>query len=282
MAGLPSSSALLGTTSPREENDEPPPASATTGGGGQLSLTLRLANPQETLLRVRFAEDPSAGNAASLGGGNSSGVAAADDGDDGSAVTEADSSAARAGSRDGTTTLTVGTTKEPGVSPAGATAAPSTAACVGVTVNPNLGRSEGEWVRLEGKEDEFLRQPGERHRLPDGLLRRDGGGDNAGDGNSGSGGGGGGDCAAPVLLHQQGDVAWVQVPLGAASADRVRAAVVAAAGSFSYEALVVTVRLFLVMGEGEEERGGEVEGAGGGGDVWMPIAVRFPLSKCLP
>lgn len=247
---------------------------ATAGGEGQPSLTLRLANPQDTLLRVRVAGDPSIGIAASLDG-SSSGAAE----DDGSAATEAENSASRAGGKDRTSPRAGGTREDPGASPAGATAAPSTAAGIDVTVTPKLGRSKSEWVRLEGKEDEFLRQPGDRHRLPDGLLRLDGGGNNVGGaGNDDSGGGG---CATPVLLHQQGDVAWVQVPLGVASADRVRAAVVAA-GSPPAAAVVVTVRLFLVMGEGEEESGGEGKGASGGGDVWMPIAVRFPLSKCLP
>ena len=129
-----------------------------TTGGGKLSLTLRLANPQDILLRVRFAEDPSTGNADSVDG-NSPGVAE----DDGSAATGAESNATRAGAKDGTTTLAGGTGRKPGVSPADAAPAPSTAA--GVTVRPKLGRGKAEWVQLEGKEDEFLRQPGDRQKL---------------------------------------------------------------------------------------------------------------------
>ena len=288
LAGLPSSSALLGTTAPRKVNDEtpPPPTASARTGGGKLSLTLRVANPQDNLLRIRVAEDPSTGDASWLDGNSPDGAEG-----DGSSATEA-KNMLRSGGRVGTTppgatapgtttsgstTPTGGTRRDYGLFPNGAAAATAFAAA-GVTVKPKFGGSETEWVRLEGKEDEFLRQPGDRHRFPDGLLRQDGGGDDL----DGEGDDRDGSCTAPVLLHQQGDVAWVQVPLGTATADRVRAAV--KAESSSVGAVVVTVRLFLVMREGEEERAGE-EGktaGGGGGDVWMPIAVRFPLSKCLP
>ena len=249
MAALPSSTALL--------------EGGATGGGTGMgagagapappSLVLRLANPQQdTLLRLRVARDKAPTPAAESGahvGGDDTTASIAVSGDDG--------------------------------------AASATAARGVVTVQPG-GWKEGDLLRLEGKEDEVLRQPGERHRLPAGALARMGGGSGGGGSSDGDGdvaaaaGGGGGSAAGtgptPFLVHQEGDVAWVRVPLDRDSVDRVAAA----AGAISASArasLVVDVRFSLVMAEGEEGVGGEAAG-GSGEDVSMPISVRFPLSKC--
>lgn len=284
MASFPSSLALLGppaavaaaaaskTAAPRQQGGREEDGDGGGKGSGEVagqqpqsqqqpqqlpSLVLRLANPQITLLRLRVAAENATSTAESDSDGNTAAAAAAAVGVDETSPPGAEQSAGGGGDevrQEGR----AATSASSGSPATGTTAAAATALVAGganagfVTVRP-AGWGEGAWVHLEGREDEIIRQPGDRYRLPRGLLSRAE--------QSGRTG------ATPFLLHQQGDVAWVRVPLDKACADRVSAAVKATA-----EALpVVDVRFSLVMGEGE---------GGGGDDVSMPIAVRFPLSSC--
>ncbi|CAM9624320.1 unnamed protein product, partial [Ectocarpus sp. 4 AP-2014] len=295
VASLPSSLALLGptaaaaaataskTAAPRQQGGR---EKDTHGGEGseevagqqsqqQPSLVLRLANPQITLLRLRVATENGPSTAESDPDGNTAATAAAAAAATAVGVDEAPPPGAEqsaGGGRDGGRKEGRAAASASSGSPAtGVTAAAAPALAAGggnagfVTVRP-AGWGEGDWVHLEGREDEIIRQPGDRYRLPRGLLSRadDGGGGYTGSppGAERSGRAG----ATPFLLHQQGDVAWVRVPLDKACANRVAAAVAVA------EALpVLDVRFSLVMGEGD---------GGGGDDISMPIAVRFPLSSC--
>lgn len=226
VAALPSTSAFLRSPPGVDsEGDSSSPTASTRDSSGargdrglrqgchpHKSLILRVANPQETLLRIRLAQEE-------VDGGASEGRV------------EGDLS--------------------------------GTGLPIGVTVRPRPPRRpevKGEWAKLEGKEDEVFRQPGgDRHRLPEAALEL---------------------AAAlpdsdeiapagkPFVLHQLGDVAWVQLPIDDASA-----AVVTRAAGVS-EDVAVTVRFLLVMGEEEGEDSGT------GSEVQLPIAVRFRLSEC--
>ncbi|CAM9988202.1 unnamed protein product, partial [Ectocarpus sp. 13 AM-2016] len=244
----------------------------------QPSLVLRLANPQITLLRLRVATEHGPSTAESDLDGNTAAAAAAAAavGVDETSPLGAEQSAGGGGDggRKESRTAASASSGSPAI---GVTAAAAPALAAGgenarfVTVRP-AGWGKGDWVHLEGREDEIIRQPGDRYRLPRGLLSRadDGGGGYTGSppGAERSGRAG----ATPFLMHQQGDVAWVRVPLDKACADRVAAAAAAAAAAAEAEALpVLDVRFSLVMGEGD---------GGGGDDISMPIAVRFPLSSC--
>eukprot|EP00752_Nemacystus_decipiens_P007583 g6775.t2 len=224
VTALPSSAALLkhGVGEGKEA------AEAAAGNGPPPSLVLRLANPQQdTLLRLRVAQDdhhtpaPAAEGGASAGGGE--------------AATGGSAAVSSVGGDGGD-----------------GGAASATAPCV-VTVRPE-GWREGDLLRLEGKEDEVLRQPGERHRLPAGALARMDGGGGDGDAAAATGDEEGSPRrtdAARFLVHQEGDVAWVRVPFDRASVDRVAAAAAGATGASARASLVVDVRFSLVMGEGE-------------------------------
>lgn len=190
---------------------------------------------------------------------------------------------------------------------------------------------DDEWATLEGKEHELFRAAGDvvgsRYRLPDSALRlaapapsapsegakgredrevtdimgregKDATGRNEGGRQSSAldkeGAGG------SLVLHQEGDVLWAQIPLDKAAADRVAAAAAAAAEvgeassngvegnegvgggrevvAASKAIVLVTVRFLLVVGEWEDGAGGA--GAGAGREVRMPVSVRFPLSAC--
>lgn len=262
MAALPSRLALLGPKTTRQSKAQEDGSDAVgisdeevSGGGGAAageggrgqqqqpppSLILRVVNPQQdTLVRLRIT-------AAAESDPPTAGFPAAEHDSEGSPPSPAAAAAAVAGA---------------------SVAAPTVPSVV--TVQPKCW-NEGDLLRLEGKEDEVLRQPGDRHRLPDGVLPR------PNDGNSGGAEGSleraAGDRAAtgaeaPFLVHQHGDVAWVRVALDKRSVDRIAAA----ASSSANASLVVDVRFSLVMGEGEE--------GGAGEDVSMPISVRFPLSSC--
>lgn len=237
VAALPSSAALFG-----RGGDEGPPSGAPPP---PPALVLRMVNPQQgTVLRLRVARDdsPAAAETAGSSGG-------------------ADENPRQAA----------------GVRAAGGdvvvAAAGGVAEAASVMVVRTEGWKEGDLLRLEGKEDEVLRQPGDRHRLPEGTLSQAAGG-GAQDSDAGSAAGG-----PSFLVHQQGDVAWVRVTLDEASVSRVASAAASAAattGSSAKAPLLVDVRFALVMAEGEEG-----EGAGGASeDVSMPISVRFPLSRC--
>lgn len=268
MAALPSSLTLLGPAAvsteqvnPREQDDDAAALGSGATGAGEgtgaaaaaaqqrpPALVLRLANPQhDTLLRLRVARDDHAPASAAESGGGGGGDR---DGDDGTTAGGA------------------------GVGGGGGGGAAVTATSV-VTVRPE-GWKEGDVLRLEGKEDEILRRPGERHRLPVGALARHDGATGNGDAAAA-----GHDNAPPFLVHQEGDVAWVRVSLDDASVVRVAtaAAVTGASSALARPSLVVDVRFSLVMGEGEEEAGA-AEAGGASGDVSMPISVRFPLSAC--
>ncbi|CBJ30742.1 conserved unknown protein [Ectocarpus siliculosus] len=296
VASLPSSLALLGPTAAaaaaaaasktaaprqqggREEDDRGGKGSEEVGGHQpqqqqQPSLVLRLANPQITLLRLRVATENGPSSAESDPAGNTAAAATAAAAAVGVAETSPPGAeqSAGGGGDGGRKEGRVAASASSGSRATGVTAAAATALAAGggnpgfVTVRP-AGWGEGDWVHLEGREDEIIRQPGDRYRLPRGLLSRadDGGGGDTGSppGAERSGRAG----ATPFLLHQQGDVAWVRVPFDKACADRVAAAVKAAAAL-----PVLDVRFSLVMGEGE---------GGSGDDISMPIAVRFPLSSC--
>ncbi|CAN0510689.1 unnamed protein product, partial [Ectocarpus sp. 8 AP-2014] len=304
VASLPSFLALLGPTAAataasktaaprqqggREEDDHGGAGSEEVAGQQpqqqqqqqqqqQPSLVLRLANPQITLLRLRVATENGPSTAESDPDGNTAAAAtaaAAAVGVDETSPPGAEQSAGGGGDG-GRKEGRAAASASSGSSATAVTAAAATALAGGggnagfVTVRP-AGWGEGDWVHLEGREDEIIRQPGDRYRLPRGLLSRadDGGGRDTGSppGAERSGRAG----ATPLLLHQQGDVAWVRVPLDKACADRVAAAVKAAAAAEAEALPVLDVRFSLVMGEGE---------GGSGDDISMPIAVRFPLSSC--
>ena len=132
------------------------------------------------------------------------------------------------------------------------------------------GWGQDDWVRLEGKEDEFLRPPGDRHRLPESVAKmrdvdNDSGRFSSEDVMSNS--------TPPFLLHQQGDVAWVRLPLDGVSADETMAPFAAVAPADVF----LSTRFLLVMREGE---GGNDAVGASGSDVEVPIVVRFPLSSC--
>lgn len=194
------------------------------------SLILRVANPQETLLRIRLAQD--------------SGPDAPDNNPLVSYQEAVDGGAA-------------GDRVEGDLS--------GTGLPIGVTVRPHPPRrpaGKGEWVRLEGKEDEVFRQPGgDRHRLPEAALELAAALPDSDEVAP---------AGKPFVLHQLGDVAWVQLPIDDASA----AVVTRAAGES--EDVAVTLRFLLVMGEEEGEDSGT------GSEVQLPIAVRFRLSDCPP
>lgn len=247
VASLPPFPSFFGPSMPQEREGRTTPAAAEAAAAGGPSLTLRLANPQVTLLRVRFAEDN---------------ISTADDGASAWKPTEGVLEKADDGTAADEETAGLGAARK--------------GKCVAVTVRPK-GWRDDNWVRLEGKEDEVLWQPGDRYRLPESVARvLDGDGTSGGVADGGDGGdeGGGSGGALSSVLHQQGDVAWVRLSLDRESVERVASAVEAVGAS---SAVVLTVRLALVMREGEEEEGGA-----GGGDVRMPIAIRFPLprSRC--
>lgn len=272
MAALPSVSALvetsqhhhgkgdhspsvgrLSTAGPEPEQD-PGSKVARSKQRRHTSLILRLANPQETPLRLKFAQE------------------------------QEPDLAHPSSKRSVTGVLASGGEQEQGIQGSGAQVSPMfskasaeapASATVDVTIRPKpLQQSAGgdEWVVLEGKEDEVFRQPsGNRHRLPEAALgvvassteKSDGEGTDeqlkAEDNNSRIG---------RFALHQQGDVAWVQLPLDVSSVTTIAKAVGTSPN------VVVTVRFLLVMGEGEA-------GVGPGGEVQVPVSVRFPLSPRL-
>lgn len=240
-------------------------------GQSQASVVLRVVNPQQdTVVRIRV--DPAAAVPADMGSGSGSVSGDVDRTTLSSEVRSAgqagEEEAPRTEKGDGSTAVASEGAPTGGASAAAAAAA--AAAVPAVVAVRAEGWEERDWVRLEGKEDEVLRQPGDRHRLPEGALL------SSADGGSGGGSPPRGEespSRAPFLLHQQGDVAWVRVPIERASAERVAAV----ARDLARRSLVVDVRFSFVMGEGE---GGE--GDAGGGEVSMPIAVRFPLSSCPP
>lgn len=248
--------------------DPSAPASAPPGldaGGhhGESSLVLRIANPQDTLLRVRFANfvDPDRGRGVAY-------KTADNDTTTRRHGVVSDEALGARGVEDGVsaTSSSAGNGRDGGV-----------AASVRVTLRPSFGDSikqdtDDGWIRLEGKEDEFLRQPGDRHRPPKDVIRAKDG-DNGGVGN-----------VAPVLLHQHGDIAWVRIPLGVEAADRVNAAIGEARAETGSGEVIVTVRFLLVMreGDGDQEEKGTEGDTDEKKDVEVPIAVRFTSHTCPP
>ncbi|CAM9564006.1 unnamed protein product, partial [Scytosiphon promiscuus] len=243
VATLPSCLALLGPTATaelegpnktgREQGSVAASLAPASPGGGDgagavgaqrrrqppPSLVLRVVNPQQdTVVRVRMVTAMP-----------SSRVEGAGEPEGGQAAPQ------KEGSSGGGSVSLAGERAEAGTIPATPTVVRVRAA----------GWDEGDWVRLEGKEDEVLRQPGDRHRLPDGaLLSRLGEGGDGGllprDEEGRSTGAAGKEA---FLLHQQGDVAWVRVPIGRASAERVAAVASASAGG---SVVVVDVRFSFV------------------------------------
>lgn len=209
-----------------------------------------------------------------------------------------------------------GEVQEEGAADTAATAAvvgPTNVTTISVTVSPKSPTlvGDGGWAMLDGKEDElFLRASsaviGSRYRLPESAIRlaaetptSTGAGaapaakqrstgenvDGAGDDESGRDSAGATQGTPPFVLHQQGDVVWVQLPFDEVAAEGVAAAAGAASkdgvnddsedpgsGGEVGAVISVTVRFLLVMSDWED--------AGRGGEVRMPVAVRFPLSAC--
>ncbi|CAN0166809.1 unnamed protein product, partial [Hapterophycus canaliculatus] len=278
VAALPSSLALLGPSATAEQKDaregerkeagdaSGTPSSPGEGAGAdpsavqqrcqpQPSLILRVVNPQQdTVVRVRVAAEDAAVVPANMGVGGGGGGSGGNDvggrtpslglqgaGKTGQEVPRVDEGA-------GSTAVTLEGSPARGApaTVAGSAAAAATQTVVSVRAE---GWEEGDWIRLEGKEDEVLRQPGDRHGLPDGALLSSLGGEDDGDSGSPTKGGEGRSTRSsgttPFLLHQQGDVAWVRIPIDEASGRRV-----AAIASSSARALVVVdVRFSFVMGE---------------------------------
>lgn len=293
----------------------------------QASLVLRVANPQETSVRVRLAHDPdittssqtlSSGDGVEGGLDGSGYVSIHEDDLSGGLESAANVEQERTGWIASALRASGAAGLREKEDDKGAYVG-MRRRVVSVTVRPDPPQGcKDAWVTLEGKEDELLRAPsevlGSRHRLPesaldllaavapdatenDSIAAQTVGAGAAIAGEEGKGNEETGEDSVsartsqaavvtgkPFVLHQQGDVAWVQLPLDRLAATRVAAAAKAAEAEGrggggapgSVSVVVVTVRFLLTMGDVDEGV------AGGAREVQVPIAVRFSLSECPP